>query len=212
VLTRIATGLVAAAAVVAAVGGPLPTAPAAAEDCAAGRGVTVVVDFNELGGGTHTACVAQGGGETASRLFTDAGFDLTHTQRDPSFVCRVAGEPGDDPCVNTPPANAYWSLWWSDGSSTWVYATLAADSLTVPQGGYVGFSWQQGSATRAPDVPIGGGSGETEEATSATRPGSTADGAADDDGLPGWVAPAAVVVLFGAAGTVVVVRRRQGAA
>ncbi|HEY0949419.1 hypothetical protein [Nocardioides sp.] len=30
----------------------------------------------------------------------------------------------------------------------------------------------------------------------------------DDDGLPGWVAPAAIVLLFGAAGAAALLRRR----
>jgi hypothetical protein len=207
VLIRLAT-LAAAVVAAAGVSATVPAAPAAAEGCAGGRGVTVVVDFNELDGGTRIACATQGGGRTASRLFTDAGFDLTPAQRDPSFVCRVAGEPADDPCVNTPPADAYWSLWWSDGSSPWTYATLGVDALTVPQGGSVAFSWQQGNATRSPDVPVGGG------APSATSGGAAAgadSGSADDDGLPGWVAPAAIVALFGAAGTGAVVRRGKGA-
>ncbi len=38
--------------------------------------------------------------------------------------------PADDPCVNTPPADAYWGLWWSDGTTgKWTYSSLGAASL-----------------------------------------------------------------------------------
>jgi hypothetical protein len=108
-----------------------------------------LVDFHELGGGVRTACVADGGGRRASDLFPAAGFPLTYVQRQPGFVCTVSGAPSNDPCVNTPPADAYWGLWWSDGKSgSWTYASTSAAGLTVPDGGYVAFSWN-GSSTRS---------------------------------------------------------------
>ena len=77
----------------------LPATPAAAAGCATADGVTVVVDFHELGGGVQTACVTDGGGDRASDLFPAAGFALDYVQRQPGFVCRVAGKPADNPCV-----------------------------------------------------------------------------------------------------------------
>jgi hypothetical protein len=141
--------LVAAAALAAAAGAVVPSAPASAATCSSADGVSVVVDFHELGGGVRTACVPDGGGQRASSLFPAAGFPLTYVQRQPGFVCTVSGAPADDPCVNTPPADAYWGLWWSDGKSgSWSYASTSAAGLTVPDGGYVAFSWN-GSSTRA---------------------------------------------------------------
>lgn len=65
--------------------------------------------------------------------------------RQPGFICRVAGVPADDPCVNTPPATAYWGLFYSDGrSGSWTYSSLGARGLKVPEGGYVGVAWQSG--------------------------------------------------------------------
>ena len=92
-------------------------APAVAAGCSGSTGVTVVVDHHQLGGGVQQACDADGGGKAASTVFPDSGFPLTYVQRQPGFVCRVSGAPASDPCVNTPPASAYWSLWWSDGKS-----------------------------------------------------------------------------------------------
>ncbi len=128
------------------------SAPAAAAACSGQSGVTVVVDRGSLGGGIAQVCNPSRGGNAAA-LVTGAGFSLTYVQRQPGFVCRVDGLPASDPCVNTPPADAYWGLWWSDGSSgTWTYSSLGAGSLSVPEGGYVGFAWQSGSKS-APGVP-----------------------------------------------------------
>lgn len=126
----------------ATVGLGVPAAPAQADTCAGADGVTVLVDFNGLGGGVQGTCDADGGGKSASTIFGQAGFPLTYAQRQPGFVCRVSGVPTSDPCVNTSPPDAYWGLWWSDGSSgRWTYSTLGASSLTIPDGGYVGFSF-----------------------------------------------------------------------
>jgi hypothetical protein len=297
--------LVAATTLVAAAGTVAVEAPAAAATCSSASGVSVVVDFHELGGGAPTDCVAGGGGKTAASLFKTAGFPLTYVQGQ-AFVCRVSGKPtqADEPCNRTPPADAYWGLWWSDGKSgSWTYSSLGVASLKIPDGGYVAFSWNGSSTRSAPGVsptpharptptptpthssaPSGGASGPTHSSAPATAPPAPATSApssaaaprtaataptaqpsasgkpeahrkpggpastkakpsptasaapespttaastaasaeASDDavavssdpadpgdgGLPAWVAPAVIVVLFGAAGTVAVVRRR----
>jgi len=128
------------------------SAPAGASACSGATGVTVVVDHGSLGGGVDQVCNAGGGGKDGISLFTGAGFSLTYVQRQPGFVCRINGQPASDPCVNTPPSNAYWGLWWSDGrSGSWSYSSLGAGSLTVPDGGSVAFAWQSGSQN-APNV------------------------------------------------------------
>lgn len=288
-LSRIA----AAATLAAAAYAGLPASPAGAATCSSADGVSVVVDFHELGGGVKTACVAGGGGDTAASLFGAAGFPLTYVQRQPSFVCRVSGAPADDPCVNTPPADAYWALFWSDGKSgSWTYATTGVGSLKVPDGGYVAFSWNGSSARSTPGLspsphaaaeptptkaptkapthgttqgpgpaasgsgpgnpsgslsPTAGASGDATAAPSrgagkgdrksdkpsasgSVDPSPTAEGSPPDDaastdaapmsaeatdpedqGLPSWVAPVAIVVLFGAAGGAAFARRRRSA-
>ncbi|CAM3547268.1 hypothetical protein NOZE110980_03610 [Nocardioides zeicaulis] len=120
----------------------------------------MVVDYRELGGSTATACATDGGGESAAAVFASVGVDLTYAARQPGFVCRVEGVPTSDPCVNTSPTNAYWGLWWSDGSSgSWTYSSSGVGSLTVPAGGSVAWSWQQdrGGSPAAPAVapPVG---------------------------------------------------------
>ena len=58
------------------------------------------------------------------------------------------------PCVSTPPANAYWGLYWSNGTSgSWSYSSLGVGSLTVPAGGSVAFAWQGGPRVRPASPP-----------------------------------------------------------
>ncbi len=288
--------LVAAVALTAAASLAVPLAPASASTCATASGVTVVVDFHELGGGSQAVCDAGGAGRTAAAQFGDAGFDLDRVARQPGFVCRVDSKPASDPCQNTPPADAYWGLWWSDGKlGSWTYASEGVDSLKVPEGGYVALSWNGSSSRSAPGTspsphatsspspsshpssqppsphpsptsgqpstpthssggPSGGSTsggtgssasaspssgaspaahhtkhrsasaspstGRSAAASTAPEPSQTPEGPASDaaagnpsdpgdSGLPGWVAPAAIGLLFvGAAGTAVVRRRR----
>ena len=133
----------------------LPTGAAEAAACPSSDGVTVVVDFNELGGGLKQVCDQDGGGKAAADLFTGNGFPLAYVQRQPGFVCRVSGKPNEDqdPCINTPPADAYWGLFWSDGESgNWVYSSERAGTLNIPGGGYVAFAWQGSSSSAEPGV------------------------------------------------------------
>ncbi len=283
--------LVAVALVAAAASLAVPSPAAYAAPCTGDSGVSVVVDFNGLGGGVQQVCVSGGGGDAASSLFPAAGFTLNYASRQPGFVCRVQGKPASDPCVNTAPADAFWGLWWSDGdASSWTFSSLGAASLKIPNGGMVAFSWDAESGTAPPSAspshpdpsptpepdpppPNDGGSGPDQPAApdGSAAPGSTpsdtpdgspsaspgaedgkkgkgdngkgdkgkqkkpkatpgatpttpattdtelaadqgsavADPPADSDGLPGWVAPALIGVLFAAAGIVLLVRRRR---
>ncbi|GCD92315.1 hypothetical protein [Nocardioides sp. LS1] len=290
---RLTLASLVAAVLVTAATGVIPAAPAQAAACSTASGVTVVVDFHELGGGVQQVCDAGGAGDDAATQFEDSGFALTRVQRQPGFVCRVNNAPSSDQesCVNTPPADAYWGLWWSDGTSgTWTYASQGVDSLTVPEGGYVALSWN-GSSTKSPpgaaptahktasptpspspshqptqrptqqpthpasQPPSTAGPASTATASSdasasaaasstrsaapgpkkhhrghaSTSPSAIASASdtpeaspspagalpsadaptPDDGGLPAWVAPAAIAVLFAAAGATALVRRRR---
>jgi hypothetical protein len=188
----------------------LPGAPAPAAGCSPTHGVTVVVDFNQPGHPDRRVCDPAGGGRSAERLFEDHGFALTDVQRQPGFVCRVSGLPADDPCVNTPPASAYWSLWWSDGSKpSWSYAALGVDSLQIPDGGSVALVWDQVEGDVQPAVAPGGG---TTAAAGSEQVSDDAPPAAEgaDNGMPAWVGPLAIGLLLAAAAGTAVVRRRRG--
>ena len=96
-----------------------PAAPASAQSaqsydgaCTDNAGVTVVVDFQDLGGGVNVRCAPD---DVTSGLdaLDKADISWEGTLRFLGFVCRIAGQPGadDDPCVNTPPDTAFWTYW-----------------------------------------------------------------------------------------------------
>ncbi|KAA1418648.1 hypothetical protein F0U44_09115 [Nocardioides humilatus] len=147
-----ATMLVAAAGFLATPAAPAAAAPAAAiAACPGDNGVTVIVDYNEIGGPTRAGCDPNGGGESAAAVFPAAGFALEYEPRQPGYVCRVTGLPTDRPCLAN---DSFWSLWWSDGESgRWVFSNQGVGGLEVPDGGYLAFSWHEGSGrAQAPDV------------------------------------------------------------
>lgn len=120
--------------------------PAGAAACSSSSGVSVIVDFSGVASGLRSACVATGADRPADEVLTSAGFSLDWVQRQPGFLCRVDGAPASDPCVNTPPSNAYWGLFWSDGNDgVWHYSDFGVSGLQVPDGGYIGLAWQSGT-------------------------------------------------------------------
>ncbi|MGY2875549.1 hypothetical protein ACVW00_002739 [Marmoricola sp. URHA0025 HA25] len=135
--------------VLAVAGAGFVPAPASAAGYCSGSGINVVVDRGALGGGIATDCDASGN-RNAARAFENTGHHLSYAQRQPGFVCKVDGVPTSDPCFNTSPADAYWGLYWSDGTSGWKYSSVAVGSLTVPAGATVAFSWQNGGDADLP--------------------------------------------------------------
>ncbi|WP_348650215.1 hypothetical protein [Verrucosispora sp. WMMD573] len=127
---------------------PSPRAAQAAA-CTGTTGVTVVVDYGSLGGGVQVAC-ALGDPATGLAALQGAGFTVTGTQRwGLAFVCRINGKPtaATEPCINTPPASAYWSYWHASGSgAAWTYSTLGATSYNPAPGTVEGWSFGSGAA------------------------------------------------------------------
>jgi hypothetical protein len=134
------------------VGGCLLAAPgsASAAGCAAGGGVTVVVDFRALGGEVRTGCA---GGDPASGLTAlgGAGFGYTFASRQPGFVCRIDNRPGPDTeqCVNTPPTSAYWSYWHAAPGGSWTSSSIGAGGYDPAPGSVEGWAFGAG---RPPSV------------------------------------------------------------
>ncbi|MET7424689.1 hypothetical protein [Dactylosporangium sp. NPDC005555] len=136
-----------AAVLLAAVAGLALPAPARAAGttgyCPDATGVTVVVDFHELGGGVVVRCApgAQASGLTALQ---DAGFTVAGTNRwGLAFICRISGKPAPatEPCVDTPPATAYWSYWHAPNGGAWAYSQMGVKNRTPPQGSFDGWSF-----------------------------------------------------------------------
>ena len=106
-LSRLAAAVLVTAAATLA----LPSAPAQAAYCSGGAGVSVLVDYGALGGGTSTGC---GSGSPASKAFASAGVSLKQSPRQPGFVCQVNGKPADGNCLAT---DSYWGFFVSDDES-----------------------------------------------------------------------------------------------
>ena len=202
-------GSVAAAALLAVAATVLPgvtVAPAAAAACTDAGGITVVVDPGSLPGSLSQTCVASDGDDGAA-LFAAAGHTLERVQRFPGAVCKVDNQPESAGCVNMPPTNAYWGLFWSNGTSgSWVYASEGVDSLSVPAGGSVAFAWQASSSRRNPaaappdhdgsdpgDDGSGGSGGCTGGGTSGSTGGSggSTGGSGGSGGGSGGATPSA---------------------
>jgi hypothetical protein len=208
---RTASRAVVAVLATAAAGLPA-TASAAASGtgCSAGHGVGVIVESNSLPEPDLRRCDETGGGHTVASLLERQDLAVTYVQRQPGFLCRLAGFPAGDPCVHTPPEDAYWSLWWSDGSTDgWRYATIGVDGLRIPNGGSLALTWDGKAGEVTPVSPPLSSSVAPRSAgrAAATRTDASRRG---DAGLPAWVGPAAVGLLLAAAGTVGVRRRRAG--
>ncbi|GAA2819723.1 prenyltransferase/squalene oxidase repeat-containing protein [Crossiella cryophila] len=143
-----------AAPLAAAAPAPIPGSPGYCPD---GNGVTVVVDFQELGGATEIRCAP---GDQASGLtaLENSGFVVEGTRRwGKAFICRIQGKPGVDTeaCINTPPANAYWSYWHAPNGGSWAYSTSGVTGRKPPLGSFEGWSFSKdktGSTNPPPRV------------------------------------------------------------
>lgn len=151
---------------------PLASATAAGGYCSGG-GVNVLVDFGALGGGVQRACDPGGDGQSAWHVFEAAGFPLTGVQRFPGAVCRVSAKPSGNSCVQMPPANAYWGLFSSHGSS-WAFASTGPGSLTLSDGDTVAFAWQGTSKRQLPRTAPAAPRPAKAKPSAATTPRSAA--------------------------------------
>lgn len=161
-LARLATAVATVLVSVLAAGQALGVATSAASPSASGlsactttSGVLVAVDFSHFGGSVDLGCAAGSPGNGLDAMHR-AGFLTAGDEQDgDAYVCRigVAQEgpgserptPAEDPCVSTPPATAYWSLWVADaGQKSWDYSQFGATSYTPPPGSIEGWSFGPG--------------------------------------------------------------------
>lgn len=130
--------------------------------CNTRSGVTVVVDFQELGGGTYVRC-ATGSVSSGFAALQQAGIHYQTAVRFPGFLCKIAGKPENDPCINASPASAYWSYWVAPRGGSWCYSNFGAGNRTPSAGSVEGWSFsfdKTGSTSPppriAPPAPIPG--------------------------------------------------------
>ncbi|MFC9250550.1 ABC transporter substrate-binding protein [Amycolatopsis thailandensis] len=144
--------------------------------CKDATGVTVVVDFQKLGGTTIVRCNPQTTRGTGLDALKGAGFQIAGVQRwGESFICRVENRPSAtenipiagrekyrELCVDTPPAQAYWSYWHASNNCAWDYSQWGVKNRDFIPGGFEGWSFSLNATAQSNPVPR----------VSAVRPGT----------------------------------------
>lgn len=128
-----------------------PPAAGANGPCPGTTGVTIVVDFHDLGGGIVTRC-APGSPDSGFKALQAVGMTIDQVLNVPGFLCRINGKPADDMCVNTPPATAYWSYWRADRGGSWISNNEGGKTRTPPPGSVDGWSFSSGGKTVPPGI------------------------------------------------------------
>lgn len=151
----------------------------AVADC---DGVTVIVDFTDLGGAVESGC-AEGDPASGREALETAGFTAVN---DPSgFICTIDSQP--DPCP-TEFTGSYWAYWQVvDGE--WVASQVGADEADPAPGDLEGWRYNDGSVP----PPLPAADGETADPT--TDPVTTAPAESDSENDGGGISPALWTVL-----------------
>ncbi|WP_295694337.1 hypothetical protein [Lapillicoccus sp.] len=156
--------------------------------CPTSTGVTVVIDFQQLGGETIVRCNPSATPGTGLDALKGAGIQVAGVQRwGEAFLCRIEnrpsaveavpidGNPGyHEACINTPPAQAYWSYWNAGNNCGWQYSQWGVKNRNAVSGGFEGWSFS-----------LNAGSGSNPKPRiAAVRPG-TAGGGCSPSAAPG---------------------------
>lgn len=171
-----ARALLAIAAGLALIAAPL-AGPAQAVDpshgapgfCPGDEGVTVVIDFQALGGTTIVRCAPGpvGPGFTGHSALLDAGIQIAGTRRwGEAFICRLEERPGPneivpiqgkpkykEPCIDTPPASGYWSYWHATNGGQWQYSQWGVKNRNALRGGFEGWSFSLNATAQSNPKP-----------------------------------------------------------
>ena len=113
--------------------------PVSGTACPDASGVTVVVDFQGLGGDVVVGC-ADGAQATGFAALTAAGFTFNEDPGAPSgALCQISRKPaeGYPYCWY----EGYWSSWRSNGIAAWGFATSGPSGGPLPAGAVEGWSW-----------------------------------------------------------------------
>ncbi|WP_018681365.1 hypothetical protein [Actinokineospora enzanensis] len=135
--------------------------------CPGPTGVTVVVDFQRLGGITIVRCYPNADPGTGLDALKGAGFQIAGAARwGEGFVCRIENRPSAvetlpiaghedyrEGCVNTPPATGYWSYWHASNGCAWTYSQWGVKNRQFVQGGFEGWSFSLNATTTSNPQP-----------------------------------------------------------
>ncbi len=123
------------------------------EPCEPNTGVTVIVDYHNIGDRMIDVGCALGEQATGVEALQHAGFALEGTTDEGlAFICRIDGEPTpeEEGCETTPGGSAYWSYWRGKPGGRWAYSGVGAKSpqSRSPINSVEGWSFGGGSAPR----------------------------------------------------------------
>jgi len=168
--------------------------------CGTTEGVTVVVDFTDLGGSIEVGC-AEGDPASGREALESAGF--TPTDSNSGMICAINAQPESCPAESTGPS---WSYWHGEDGE-WTSYEVDADKVDPALGGVEGWRYSDGSAGPglAPAAAVSAGASEA-AAESADDAAEAADQADFD---PAGLIAVAVVALVLVTGLVLVLRRRR---
>ncbi|MEV0675345.1 ABC transporter substrate-binding protein [Actinosynnema sp. NPDC050436] len=157
--------------------------------CPSGTGVTVVIDFQQLGGTTLVRCNPQTTRGTGLDAMKGAGFQVNGVQRwGEAFICRIENRPSaveaipvkgnegyQEACLDTPPAAGYWSYWHAGNNCAWEYSQWGVKNRKFVPGGFEGWSFSLNATADTNPVPR----------VAAVRPGTEGQPCvAPDEGRP----------------------------
>jgi hypothetical protein len=174
--------------------------------CPAGGGVTVIVDFGDLGPQPLIRC-APGTPANGVAALQDAGIEIAGSQKyGLAVACRIEGKPGPDveSCAGMPSATAYWSYWHAAPGGAWESSQEGAQTSKPVADGFEG--WAFARPKSADDLPA---PPRVAPVRQAAPPVS--DGAKPVESTFPWGVVIAVVVilLIGGAAVFVSSRRRR---
>src|SRR4051812_13342281 len=189
----------------AVVGAAPPSATGADGACPEGGGVTVVVDFGDLGPQPLTRCAA-GTPANGIAALQEAGIEVAGSQKyGLAVACRIDGKPGPDveSCAGMPSATAYWSYWHASAGGAWESSQEGAQTSKPAPNGFEG--WAFARPKSANDLPAPPRVAPVRQAASpAPAPAS------EDSSFPwGFVIGGVVILLLAGAGVFVASRRRR---
>lgn len=133
-----------------ALAGPAAPSQAASTQASSCEGVTMVVEFNRLGGGDQIRC-APGDPDSGVAALKAAGYTPTRAAQEAGyFLCRIDGKPADDPCQRASPEDAYWSYWHAEPGGSWTFSNAGAASYDPAPGSVEGWSFGGGEPPSTP--------------------------------------------------------------
>ena len=171
--------------------------------CTDRSGVTVVVDFTDLGGDTEVGC-ATGDPETGREALAEAGF--TTTDDATGLICAIDARP--NPCPETF-QGSFWSYWHAETGGAWTSYQVGADSSHPRAGEVEGWRYNDGSTPPSITAPDGVIAAAT-TTPDATRTGHDPVPTTVDGMLIAIVAASLILLLLLAAALILFIRRRAG--